>query len=151
MVSAQLDKFVSITPPAAIIDNASATTAEVDTLGFDYMRVFVYFGAMDIAVTAMKVTESDTAGSGHADVTGLIYGTSTDIAGSTSALPAATDDNKCFVFEIDLRARKRYIDLTLTIGDGAAGDFVACFALLSRAEDVGVTKTERGYGNILRV
>ena len=149
---AQWDKFVSVTPPAAIVDNASLTTATIDTLGYSYARVFVYIGATDIAMTALKMQESDDSGmSGAADITGLVYGTSTDIAGSTSALPAATDDNKCFVFELDLKGRKRYLDLVATCGDGAAGTYVTAFALLSRAADGPVTKTERGFGNILRV
>ena len=152
MTPAQHDKFVSVTPPAAIVDNASLTTATIDTLGYAYARVLVYLGATDIAMTALKIQESDDSGmSGAADVTGLVYGTSNDIAGSTSALPSATDDNKCFVFEIDLRGRKRYLDLVATCGDGTAGTYIAAFALLSKASDVPVTKTERGYGNILRV
>jgi hypothetical protein len=151
MIHAQAIRFQSITPPAAISDNASPTTAEIDTAGYDYMQIFVVLGAMDIAMTALKVTESDTSGSGHADVTGLVYGTSTDIGGSTSALPSATDDNKCFLFEIDLRGRKRYIDVTATTGDGVAGTFIAIHALLTRAKDLPVTATERNFGNILRV
>lgn len=152
MHSEQMDKFFSITPPAAIVDNASLTTATIDTLGFSYCRVLVYYGAMDIASTALKIQESDDSGmSGAADVTGLVYGTSSDIAGSTSALPAATDDNKCFSFEIELKGRKRYLDLVATMGDGTAGSYVTAFALLSRASDVPVSKTERGFANILRV
>jgi hypothetical protein len=151
MNSAQHDKFVSITPPAAIVDNSSYTTTAVDTKGFAYLRVFAYLGATDIAMTALKLQESDDSGmSGAADITGLVYGTSSNVAGSTSALPSATDDNKCFVFEVDLRGRKRYIDLVATAGDGSAGTYLAAFALLSRAGDVGVTATERGFGDILR-
>lgn len=152
MNSAQRDKFVSVTPPAAIIDNASATTATVDTKGFDYCRFVVYYGAMDIATTALKIQESDDSGmSGAADITGLVYGTSTDISGSTSALPSATDDNKFFTFEIDLRGRKRYLDCVATLGDGAAGTYVAIFAILSRAESSLLTASDRGCANILRV
>lgn len=152
MNSAQRDKWVAITPPAAIIDNASATTTTIDTLGFDYCRILCVYGAMDIATTALKVQESDDSGmSGAADITGLVYGTSTDISGSTSALPTATDDNKCFAFEIDLRGRKRYLDLVATLGDGAAGSYFMAFALLSRAENTGLTASARGFANILRV
>ena len=152
MNPAQHDKFVSITPPAAIVDNASYTTATIDTAGFAYLRVLVYLGATDIAMTALKLQESDDSGmSGAADITGLVYGTSASIAGTTSALPTATDDNKCFAFEVDLRGRKRYIDLVATAGDGSTGTFLTAFALLSRAGDVGVSASERGYGSILRV
>jgi len=151
MIHAQTTKFVSVTPPAAIVDDGSYTTAEIDTKGFDYAVIYCYLGASDIAMTALAVTESDTSGSGHANVTGLIYGTSTNIAGSTSSLPSATDDNKCFAFEIDLKGRKRYLDVTATAGDGSAGTFAALFCLLSRAEDLTDTVAGRVFGDILRV
>lgn len=144
-------KIINVTPPAAIIDNAAATTAEVDTLGFDYAQFYVILGAMDIAVTVMKVTESDTAGSGHADVTGLISGTSANIAGSTSTLPVDTMDNKIYGFDIDLRGRKRYLDLSLTLGDGSAGTYVTVICILSRKELGITTAAERGCQEILRV
>lgn len=151
MIAAQDTKYVSVTPPAAIIDDASLTTAEIDTLGYDYAKVVVYIGATDIAMTALSVTESDTAGSGHANVTGLVYGTSTDIDGDTSTLPSATDDDGFFVFEIDLRGRKRYLDVTATVGDGTAGAFVAVFAELSRAKESPTSISDRGATGILRV
>lgn len=152
MNKAQSDKFVSITPPAAIIDNASATTSTIDTKGYDFLRVICYYGAMDIASTALKLQESDDSGmSGAADITGLVYGTSADIAGSTSELPAATDDNKFFVFEVNMAGRKRYIDLVATLGDGAAGSYFAAFAILSNGEIGPTTASERGAANILRV
>ena len=152
MNAAQHDKFVPITPPGTIYDNASLTTATIDTAGYAYLRVLVVLGATDIAMTALKLQESDNSGmSGAADITGLIYGTSAGIAGTTSALPAADDDDKCFAFEVDLRGRKRYIDLVATAGNGAAGTYITAFALLSRASDCPVSALERGYGNILRV
>ena len=151
MIHAQNVKYVSITPPAAIVDDGSYTTAEVDTIGFDYATVVVYLGASDIAMTALAVTESDSSGSGHGNVTGLVYGTSTNVAGSTSSLPSATDDNKFFLFEIDLRGRKRYLDLTATAGDGSAGTFATMLAILSRAEESPGTAAGAGAADILRV
>jgi hypothetical protein len=149
MNPAQQKKFVSVTPPAAIIDNAAVTTASIDTVGWDYLEVYVYLGAIDIAMTVCKLQTSDTDGS-YADLTGAVYGTSTDIAGSTSALPIATDDNKCFKFEIDLRGKKRYFDLAATCGDGAAGTYITAFALLTRGDSPPTTASGRGLGNILR-
>ena len=146
----QNTKLVSITPPAAIVDNASYTTASIDTQGWDYLQVVVYLGATDIAMTALKLQESDTDGS-YADVTGLVFGTSSNIAGSTSTLPSATDDNKFFVFDVDLRGRKRYFDLVATAGDGTAGTFLTAFAILSRGKEQPVTAAERGASQILRV
>lgn len=147
----QTTKVLNITPPAAIVDNATLTVSEIDTQGWDYCTIFVILGATDIAMSALKVTESDTSGSGHADVTGLIFGTSTNDAGSTSALPTATDDNDVFAFEIDLRYRKRYLDVTATCGNGTNGTYVALIALLSRADSVPTTAANRGFNQILRV
>jgi len=144
-------KLFSVTPPAAIIDNASATTAEIDTKGYRHLRVVAYLGATDIAMTALKLTESDTSGSGHADITGAVYGTSTDIAGNTSALPTADDDDKFFVFDVDLRGRKRFIDVTATCGNGSNGTYLAIFAELYRGEASPSSIAEMGAGGALSV
>ena len=60
MIPAQSVKYVSVTPPAAIVDNASYTTAEIDTYGWDYAKIVCYVGATDIAMTALKVQEADS-------------------------------------------------------------------------------------------
>lgn len=151
MICSQRQKMVAITPPQAIVDDASWTTTEVDTYGYDYCTIYVLLGATDIAMTALTVTESDTAGSGHASVTGLVFGTSTNTDGSTSTLPSATDDNKFFAFEIDMRGRKRYLDLTATIGNGSLGGYLVAWAVLERAESGPNSATERGCSQILRV
>jgi len=150
MIPARLVKYVSITPPAAIVDNASFTTAEIDTNGFNHMTVVVYLGATDIAMTALTITESDTTGSGHAAVTGLVWGTSTNIDGSTSALPSATDDNTFQIADIDLRGRKRFIDVTATMGDGTVGGFVTILGILSRASQTPKSMSDIGANEVLR-
>jgi len=150
MIHAQNAKYVLVTSPVAIVNNASWTTAEIDTAGWDYAEVAFCMGANDIDVTALKVTESDTSGSGHVDVPGLVYGTSANIAGSTSALPLATDDDSIFKFEIDLKNRKRYLDFVATNGNGAAGGFACIVARLSRAENAPTTAAEAGCADILR-
>lgn len=152
MIALQNTKFVNLIPPVAIKDNASWTCTEVDTLGYDYATFVVNLGATDIAVATLKVQESNTSGSGFADVTGLVFGTSNNIAGSASTLPAATDDDKIFVFEIDLRkGRKRYLDLVATAGNGTAGTYASGIAILSRGENCPVTAADRGASQILRV
>jgi hypothetical protein len=136
MINAQASKIVSITPPAAIIDNASATTASVDCKGWDYAVITVYLGAMDIAVSAMKLQEADDD-STYADITGATF---------AAALPQATDDNKFYRFFVDLKGRKRYLDLVLTLGDGAAGTYCTAWAELSRGENAPYDATTRGLG-----
>lgn len=146
------EKIVVVTPPAAIVDNASFTTNAIDTLGFRYCRIIFFLGATDIAMTALKVQESDDSGmSGATDVTGLVFGTSNNDTGSASTLPSATDDNKAFVFEIDLRGRKRYLDVVATNGDGAAGGYGACIALLGRGENVPDSAADKGAAQVLRI
>ena len=151
MIPAQNSKVVLLTPPAAVINNSDVTVAELDTKGWDYCRIMVILGATDIALTACAVTESDTSGSGHSNVTGLVYGTSDNIAGETSSLPSATDDDSVFLFEIDLRRRKRYLDMDLTVGNGTSGACVTVLAELSRGEPLPDTATAAGAAEILRV
>lgn len=151
MIHTQATKFVSITPPQAIVDDAAYTTAEIDTLGWEHLQIVAYLGASDIAMAALKVTESATAGSGHADVTGLVFGTSVNTDGSASTLPSASDDNKFFVFDIDLKARQRYIDLVATAGNGSTGTYLTAFGILSRGHKTPMTATERGAAQVLRV
>ena len=148
---AQNTKEVIVISPVAIKDNASWTTNQIDTLGYDYCIIRFFTGATDIAMAALKVQESDTDGSNFADVTGLIFGTSTNIDGSTSALPTATDDDKVYLFEIDLRGRKRYLDLVATAGNGTAGTYAAAIATLTRASNAPVTASARGCDEILRI
>lgn len=150
MIHSQMCKNVLVTSPGALIDNASATTNAIDTLGYDYMTVDVILGATDIDITALKLQQSDTDGS-YADVTGLIWGTSADIAGTTSTLPSATDDNKIFTFEVDLRGKKRWFDLVATFGNGTVGGYLSAIAKLWRCKDGPVTASERGCAQILRV
>lgn len=155
MIHAQNSKAFIVTPPAAIIDNAAVVTNVIDTLGFDHCLILVIIGAIDIDMTVLKVQEADaksssTALTSGADVTGLVYGTSTNIDGSTSALPTgASADNTIFAFDIDLRARKRYLDVAATCGDGAAGTYVTIVALLSRAEQAPTTAAGRGCAEVL--
>jgi hypothetical protein len=139
MQNMQNVKTVGITPPAAIIDNAAATTATVDTKGFTKARFMVYLGALDIAMSAFKLQQSDDSGmSGAADVSGA------DFSVSPLTLPSASDDNHFFAIYVDLRGKKRYMDLSLTLGDGAAGSFITAWVDLYGANETPDTATERG-------
>jgi hypothetical protein len=155
MTPLQNVKLLNIVPPGAVNDNSLFTATAIDCRGFTFCRIDCLFGAMDIAMAGLKVQESDDDGSSdaYADVTGLVYGTSTDIGGSTSALPSATSDNKIFSFDIDLRPRKRYLKLVATAGDGAVGTYMAAVAALAGAENSPDTAAERNGtgGNVLRV
>jgi hypothetical protein len=136
-------------PPGAIKDNASFTASAIDTLGFDYALIAIQVGATDIAMAALKLQESDASGSGYADVTSGTFDGSTDLFGSTAALPSATDDNAFFLIAVDLRKRKRYLKIVATAGDGTSGSYLAAMCILSRAKITPNTAAEMGASSVL--
>lgn len=138
-------KFLLSTPPAAIVDNASAVFTEVDTAGYDAAMILVGVGATDIDAVALTITESDSAGSGHAAITEF---TSSGATGD-GRLPQDDDDNSIFAFHLDLRNRKRYLDATITSGDGTAGTFWTAITILYRAADGPLTSTQMGLASLL--
>ena len=144
MIHALNQKTVIITPPAAIVDNAAITTAILDTFGVGWVTIEIIFGAMDIAVAALKLTESDDSGmSGATDVPAA------DFSVSPATLPAADADNTIVAIQVNMLGRKRYLDLTFTVGDGAAGTFAVVLARLSRMQTTPSTAADRGYAQEL--
>ena len=117
-------KAINVTPPAAIVDNAAFTTASVDTKDVESALFVASFGAMDIAATVFKLRESDDDSS-YADVSGA------DFSVSPLTLPSATSDNTIFGVYVKCGgARKRYLDLSVTGGDGTAGTYLSVLCLL---------------------
>jgi hypothetical protein len=144
VIHAQTVKDFLVTPPGAINDNAAFTTNEIDTLGYDYLAIKVLLGATDIPVAALKLTESDVTGVGHADIAGanmLTDGTA----------PTAVSDNGIFTFFVNLKGRKRFIDVAFTGGDGAVGTYAAVLAELSNAKICPSTAALRGHAGELFV
>lgn len=144
MIGQHEAKWGIVYAPGAIIDNASPTTTVIDTLGYDRLEVVLVLGALDIAVTAYKLQESDstsssTALSSGADITGAVGGTD-------FTLPTATDDSKIGVIDLNMvnNVRKRYIDVAATFGDGAAGTYSAIIYRLSKAHVDPVSATDAG-------
>lgn len=142
----QAEKFVGITPPAAIVDNAAFTTAAIDTRGFNELLILVYLGALDIALAALKLTESEASDMSNAtDISGTVGGTS-------YTLPIDTADNTFIAFHVKTGGqRKRYIDLTITGGDGTAGTFMAAVAILGKGLTTPTTDAQRGAALVVNV
>jgi len=131
--------------PQAIVDNASWTSTCLDTAGLDGVWVIVTFGAMDIAMAALKVQESDTLSSATALSSGTDI-TGADFSVSPLTLPSATaDDTSVAVYIPIVGARKRYLNVIATGGNGAAGTYAAAFAICT-PKIVPDTATERGLG-----
>jgi hypothetical protein len=144
-------KTLIVIPPQALVDNTSWSATEIDRIGYDYAQVTVIIGALDIALTVLKIQETDATGTSYTDVTGLVFATSINSAGDTSTLPAADDDNKIFKFNIDLRGRKRFLDLVATIDDGSTGGYLTAIVDLYRAETGPNTAAEYGASQVLQV
>ena len=137
--------------PEAIKDNASCTSSEVDTKGWDYGLVIVGLGATDIAMAALYLRETDTSGSGQAEITDLDFSDTTlyDIDGVAAGLPTAADDNLLFGMLVDLRYRKRYIDIVATAGNGTNGTYAFGIMLLGRGDIIPNTAAEMGLHQCL--
>lgn len=146
----QASKYSQVIAPAAIVDNASFVTNEIDSLDFDYLTVIVNIGATDIAMSALKLQSSDSSGSGFADIDGLDCNGDTDIDGNAAALPSASDDNNLVLFQVDLRGQKRYFDLVATAGNGSAGTFASAVAILSKGAVSPVSASDMGAETVLR-
>lgn len=139
MKTAQDIKFVEVTPPAAKVDDAEFTTAAIDTAGWEHLKILCYIGDIDVNFVAMKLQESDASNMGSAaDIAGTVGGTD-------FTLPtAAAGDNTINTFDVDLRGRKRYIDLVAEGGDGTAGTFMTVIAILSRPTISPNSASDRG-------
>jgi hypothetical protein len=108
---------------------ASATHShEIDTVGFKYLSVDVVYSPFTAATSAyasvLKIQESDTSGSGQADVSGLSV---TAGAGSTTG----ANYGAVARFNVDLRGRKRYLTVVTSPGNTVA---IVTDARLTKAE-----------------
>lgn len=145
-------RAVNFCPPTAIKDNAVFVTNAIDTAGFGKVAIYVSLGTIDATMAVLKVRESDASDmSNPSDVTGLVYGTSINPdTNATSALPTSADGGKVYAFFVSLQGRKRYLDVDITAGDGAAGTFASGIAFLYEGDGIN-TAAERGLGaNLIR-
>lgn len=140
-------KIVKLIEPGAIVDDAAFTTDTIDTFGFKEALFIVMFGAMDIAMAALKLTESEDSGmSGAADIAGA------DFSVSPATLPAGTADHLLFGIHVKLGAgRKRYLDLSATGGNGSSGTYAAGIVILSKGKISPASVASRGFSQLLKV
>ena len=133
----------SVVKAAASVAASATHSHEIDTAGFKYASIDVVFSPFSAATSSyasvLKVQESDAAGSGQADVTGLSV---------TAGAGATTGANVGAVarFNIDLRGRKRYLTVVTSPGNTVA---VVTAARLAKAEQHAVTATESGVNNVV--
>lgn len=138
MIEFQNTKLVTMIAPIDT-NGATATDAEVDTAGYHYAAVYVLTGNVAANMTALKLQESDSSGSGEADISG----------GAWTAPTAASGDNAELVAWIDLSKRKRYLSIVATGGAGAT--LISALCILSRADNAPTSLTGRGITELLQL
>jgi hypothetical protein len=128
MIHAQFEKFAATLPTAAVGSTATSTLT-IDRLGYDHVSVSAIraSNASTVFASVLKVEESDND-SDYTDVTALVGG---GAGGFT--IPAVSDTNSAAIvqMDIDCKAKKRYLKVSMTPGASATLGIVAG---MSRAE-----------------
>lgn len=109
-----------------------------DRKGFDYAEVGVIFGALATnggVPSVCRITESDAT----------VISNFTTITGGSATLAAATLGGSVVKFQIDLRKRKRYINLDLT--NGTTTLVIGAVAKLTRASKGRFTAADQSITN----
>jgi hypothetical protein len=143
MIYATTTKDVVSVQPATRINNSAVTCAAVDRKGFDYAVAKLFIGANDIGLTVAKLQESDDD-STWTDIPGADF----SIAGT---LPGSGIQDAIWLWDVDLRGRKRYLRPALTVGNGSLGAYVTLVFELSRAEEMPHNAAERGAAQMLEL
>lgn len=142
----QAVKTVWITKPGAVVDNTAFTTATVDTKGFGKARIVIGLGETDIALAGMVLKESDDSGmSNSTTVSGA------DFSVLPLTLPDDDADNTLYAIHLNLKGRKRYLDLTLTAGNGSAGTYAVAWVDLYCGQVAPISAEERGFAQAATV
>lgn len=133
---------------ADTVNAGSLATTAVDTVGFDYAYIVIVAGALGADATDIEVDHSDNSDmSSSANL--VTFESTADIGGTTNAL-ADFDADESIVVEVDLKAKRRYLKTTITVGSGACD--LACITLLGRAgESIADTAAASGANFRFRV
>lgn len=95
---------------------AATATARIDTLGYDYLSIGVRLGTSNVVSnkpTVLKLQEADTTDATNmANITGFVGGTDFSIPNANTAATAVLQNDH--MFNVDLRARKRYIGVSVS-------------------------------------
>lgn len=138
MIFTQGLKVQQVLAPISI-NATAATTLSIDTKGYRHLDVIVQFGVIGAAAfDAFALQSSNTDGS-YAAVTGLTASGSTGV----NRLPQGGDDGLMAHFGVNLLGQKRFY--SLVVDPGAVDCLVSAVAILSRAEDVPNSITDRGF------
>jgi hypothetical protein len=138
MIHAQQDKFTAFLSAAAIGSTATSTLT-IDRRGYDHVSVAALraSNASTVFANVLRVEESDSATTDYTNVTALVGG---GVGGFTIPAVSNTSEAAAVVMDIDCRARKRYLRVSMTPGASAT---LAISARMSRAEEAPVSAAEK--------
>lgn len=121
--------------------NGATATGMVDCLGYDFMTLDVIATTADVVSnkpTVLKLQEADvTNASSFADISGTVGGTDFTIPNANTAATAVVQN--AYKFNVDLRARKRYIQ---AVYSPQTTQNVTVVANLSRGEEAPINATK---------
>lgn len=141
-------KNVIAITPVSTTNGGTATGEMIDTKGWDYVNIAIVAGTANVVsntLSVLKIEEGDTTSS-VATFSGAVSGTDYTIA--TNAYTSSANGQNVWSFNVDTRARKRYLRVsaspqtTMVIGG---------VATLSRGEAAPTTSAQAGALNAIYV
>ena len=139
------------TKTVAKLGTADTTTAQtftssIDTLGYDYASIDVVFEAnaatTDAVATALKLGQGDTTAA-YTDITAFVGGGSGGFTIPTTSLTGASNVVR---FNVDMRGKKRYLNVSAT---PVAASVVCAVARLGKAEVGPANASEAGVAAVV--
>jgi hypothetical protein len=128
-----------LTLGGASYSSAGTSVTTFDTRGFRYAVVDVTFGTLATnggVPSVFRITESDAT----------VISNFTTITGGSATLAAANLAHSTVRFQIDLRNRKRYLNLDIT--NGTSSLVISAVARLSRPETSKLTAAQQSVTNM---
>ena len=128
MISGQRTKSYVMITPQALTATDKKLTGLIDSLGWDYLNVYLI---QDAPVASNTALVSGLMDIGEATASDGTY--STVAAVSNSSYSAAATVNEHHRFHVDLRGRKRWLNIQATY-EGGTTTIVAAIGILERGD-----------------
>jgi len=139
--------WLAIIPISKTAAATASTDLPIDTLGYDFMSVTVIASTADVVsntLSVLKLTEADvTAATSFSNVSGAVGGTDFTIA--TNAYTSTTNQN-VWTFNVDLRARKRYLKV---LASPQTTMVIGAVASMYRGEQAPISATKANALNLV--
>lgn len=139
--------------PMREFDTVAAGTAAfgiVDTKGYDFAKI-IYFTCKSTGASsqdACNLAEDDTLATAFTDATEI---SGCDGTADFTLIAESTDYSNAYVYNVDLRGRKRYIAMTYESDMTHYGAMVALLGRKADGTEATVATTAHGARNIVNV